>query len=373
MKKTGFFLTATVLLTVICGLRPAFGEIHYQSCSYVPGKVTCYLNDTPHTTYGTNEGTDKLIDRIIPSGTSRNKMCATNVNINKNSNTFSMIYQTTDLRTRWLLDAYTFGTADDASGRDPNTWKLYGSNNGKNWIELDSKTGQLVSATRNTQYDFAVTGQEKGYSQYKISVTKTTGDEAAFQLSELAFWGSERDVAVQVPVSSATVTLGGTAYTKYYAHETPAKLLDGDLATKFCAYDLGSGLSDTNQLSFVLELSEAADIGLYSFGTANDNSNRDPKSWSVYGSRDGSDWVLLDSVSGAAPSSDRGVYEDYDLVSDTEYQFYRFDFSATRSDGYASFQLGELQLYQFRRELPEPSAWCLMLLGAGLIFRRKFH
>ena len=33
MKKTGFFLTATVLLTVICGLRPAFGEIHYQSCS----------------------------------------------------------------------------------------------------------------------------------------------------------------------------------------------------------------------------------------------------------------------------------------------------------------------------------------------------
>src|SRR5690606_22557348 len=71
------------------------------------------------------------------------------------------------------------------------------------------------------------------------------------------------------------------------AAETPAKLIDGDTASKWL---------DLNRRSVTFRFPGAITIDSYSFTTANDFSERDPANWRLEGSDDGGTWYLLDEV-----------------------------------------------------------------------------
>jgi len=52
------------------------------------------------------------------------------------------------------INEYTFSTANDATERDPISWIFYGSDDGNNWITLDTQNNYPTTNNRNTQLPF---------------------------------------------------------------------------------------------------------------------------------------------------------------------------------------------------------------------------
>lgn len=80
------------------------------------------------------------------------------------------------------VTAYTITTANDAPGRDPKTWQLLGSNDGKAWTEVDSRRGEKFRFRFETRL-FPVK-QPGAYSHYKL-VVHENHDDVSSQLSEI--------------------------------------------------------------------------------------------------------------------------------------------------------------------------------------------
>lgn len=80
-----------------------------------------------------------------------------------------------------LVASYQFTTGNDADGRDPLDWKFYGSDDGKQWVELDSRMG-MQFRKRRTNYRFYFENTTP-YKYYRWSVLKVYGGDM-FQASE---------------------------------------------------------------------------------------------------------------------------------------------------------------------------------------------
>lgn len=74
------------------------------------------------------------------------------------------------------------------------------------------------------------------------------------------------------------------------------KIVDGNLSTKYCTNAWGN--VQTNECNIVISLGETITLtsqSSYSFVTGDDETSRDPVSWKLYGSLDGTTWDELDS------------------------------------------------------------------------------
>ncbi|MBK7097071.1 MAG: discoidin domain-containing protein [Sphingobacteriales bacterium] len=81
-----------------------------------------------------------------------------------------------------VLGAYTMTSANDAPERDPKTWKLSGSNDGINWVVLDTRANQAFSARKQTQrFEFQ---NDTSFTFYRISISELFGVTTLFQQSE---------------------------------------------------------------------------------------------------------------------------------------------------------------------------------------------
>ncbi len=96
---------------------------------------------------------------------------------------------------------------------------------------------------------------------------------------------------------------------KYSTAETPAKMFDGSVDTKFCSGDALDGMRDA-QVAFTIHLADTAKpIAGFTMYTANDMPvERTPSSWILQGSRDGLNWITLDERTGFnAPTTAKTV------------------------------------------------------------------
>lgn len=88
--------------------------------------------------------------------------------------------------------------------------------------------------------------------------------------------------------------------------EEPSKLVDGNLNTK--ALDLNF-VSNGNITNFIFQFGSAKAFNGYRWATANDEEGRDPKSWTIAGSNNGTTWTTLHTVSGFAATATRNTYQ----------------------------------------------------------------
>lgn len=80
------------------------------------------------------------------------------------------------------LGAYTLTSANDAPDRDPKDWELMGSNDGENWVVLDSRTGEIFTQRFQTKrYEF---NTEELYTHYRLVFGVNNGSN----LWQLAEW-----------------------------------------------------------------------------------------------------------------------------------------------------------------------------------------
>jgi hypothetical protein len=88
--------------------------------------------------------------------------------------------------------------------------------------------------------------------------------------------------------------------------EEPSKLVDGSLSLK--ALDLNF-VSNGNVTNFIFQFSTARAFTGYRWATANDEEGRDPKSWTIAGSNNGTTWTTLHTVSGFSATVARNTWQ----------------------------------------------------------------
>lgn len=124
------------------------------------------------------------------------------------------------------------------------------------------------------------------------------------------------------------------------------KIGDGDIETKYC-------IPIAQKPYVVFKASHEVALKRYVFYTGNDTASiadRNPKSWTLYGSNDydesnkDGDWSEVHSVTDDTTMSAVNHFPyAFSFVNDTAYRYYKFEFSACGSQT-ASFQLAEIDL-----------------------------
>lgn len=242
--------------------------------------------------------------------------------------------------------SYLIGSANDESGRDPAAWTLFGSKNGQNWTELDTRSGVSFSSRQDKktfQFDNAVS-----YRYYKITITENKGAAmtqfSEFQLADRKQAGDGADVTHLVD----TGTLSGSE--DFKPEEGKAKLFDRDTYTKFLT---NSKASSATPVIVAFGMKQPTPVGAYAIGAGPDELERNPKTWTFEGSTDGTGWTVLDRQSGIVFAREQEMRR-FSFDNKTAYSHYRI--VITQNNGHLMTQFSELQLFTAPDETGEPPA-----------------
>ena len=138
------------------------------------------------------------------------------------------------------------------------------------------------------------------YYRWQITQTKVSPPDAgAVQAAEFVF----QIGGVDQSMAGVTVTNPGGSNP---VGETPPNLVDNNLTTKALDANFVSNGSITN---FIFQFSSAKSFNGYRWATANDFEDRDPKSWTIAGSNNGTTWTTLSTVSNFTATVARNTWQ----------------------------------------------------------------
>lgn len=124
------------------------------------------------------------------------------------------------------------------------------------------------------------------------------------------------------------------------AKEGSLKMMDNNIATKFFV----GGVDD--KLNWIIEFYEPQIMNGYIFTSGNDSPERDPQDWTIEGSMDGENWVIIDKRDGEEFEK-RIFSKTYQFDNQTAFMSYRFNITKLKSG--SNFQMGELRLLEIPR------------------------
>ncbi len=145
-----------------------------------------------------------------------------------------------------------------------------------------------------------------------------------------------------------------------FTNEEPENLFDGNNFNKLCI-KFGETIFSEGCDYYTVEFKTADGseicVAKYDFVTANDESQRDPKSWKLYGSDDGESWTLIDERTDENLTQERNATESFYIYSaDEAYSYFKLEIHMVRDEYYIDvnwgdwnnplFQLSELSLYK---------------------------
>lgn len=169
--------------------------------------------------------------------------------------------------------------------------------NGSITLTFDAQANDLGVKVRVTNPSVAVT-----YSYLKWQLLKTRGNPphaGAIQASEFYVVVNGSDYSW----GNATITsnMAGAS-----AQQNVTSLIDGNILTKYCTVAWGSVQTNECNITIALDGSiSTSDITGYAFVTGEDENSRDPISWKLYGSSDGTNWDLIDEQTDYAVTTER--------------------------------------------------------------------
>jgi flagellin-like hook-associated protein FlgL len=109
-------------------------------------------------------------------------------------------------------------------------------------------------------------------------------------------------------------------------------LLDGSANTKYLSERRVPTAANPIRIQF--EFITPQPPGNYRFMTGNDAPERDPNSWTLSASNDGSNWTVVDTRTNVALPNGRGSWQtfNYTGTNTTPYRFYRIDITRNRNN-----------------------------------------
>ncbi len=121
-----------------------------------------------------------------------------------------------------VVDTYSLTSAEDVPARDPRSWTLEGSPDGKTWKILDQQDLPAPFASRHETKSFSLSNKIP-YLAYRFTFTPPPGN-THFQISEIALGGISisaptgenyrRSLDLPTATATTTFTLGGVTYTR---------------------------------------------------------------------------------------------------------------------------------------------------------------
>ncbi len=126
------------------------------------------------------------------------------------------------------MEGYALTSGNDDHDRDPVAWTFSGSDNGKNWTELDARDNMQFSGRLVTE-KFMFEGGKAEYKYYKLTILKNEGGWGT-QLSEIDFIGEGvtkeysnyvRTLDIDNSVTTVSYTKNGVDYNREYFISNP--------------------------------------------------------------------------------------------------------------------------------------------------------
>ena len=148
------------------------------------------------------------------------------------------------------------------------------------------------------------------------------------QLSEIQFFFDGQ----QIDPLTATVT---SSSTNYPAGEAPEFASDGDYGTKWLNFDYTPGTA------LIFQFPSSTSVDSYNYVTGGDAPERDPVSWRLEGSLDGTNWDVLDVITKFGANPNRNIEAKstpFELPESPPpvielFEFFNFDQSVIVEDG----------------------------------------
>jgi hypothetical protein len=193
--------------------------------------------------------------------------------------------------TKWLPS--TGGKWDVTRGTvDGSKLAISGSPSGQT-LQIAHRFGQQYGRWECRMRSYAGSGP-KTYQYYRFSPTGLRDPAVAnsVQLSEFALLNG----ATRLTGMTATATNNNSPI-----GQEPDKAADNNLTTKWLSFNKTAS-------ELVYNFGSPVTTTGYRWATANDSPDRDPVSWTVYGSTNGTSWTALDARSNFAGTTSRNTY-----------------------------------------------------------------
>ncbi len=288
------------------------------------------------------------------------------------------------------IQSMVLTTANDAPDRDPASFSLYGTNspilsgnhslgNAEPWTLIATSTISLPTTrlTASSPIDFA---NALSFTSYRLVFDTVVNAAAAnsMQIADIQFYSSFGAVGAGV-LGAGTTALAidldfGPPSSSYPGGEAPANAIDGTPAKYLNFGENGSGFIITPGVGLSV-------VDSFQVMTANDAVERDPSTYSIYGTNDPissgdnsqgnlENWILIQS-GGLNLPTDRDTLGDVISVANTNaYTSYRVIFDGVRDGAAAnSMQVGDIQF--FGTVVPEPGSAALAMLALLPLARRR--
>lgn len=157
-------------------------------------------------------------------------------------------------------------------------------------------------------------------------------------------------IAMKGDPGSSDLTVPGGMITAEYTDspvgEDITKLIDNSTATKYLTNSAGSANYVWVQYQF--PNSEKYVVTKYSMTSANDSEERDPLSWTLQGSNNGTSWTTIDTRTNEDFAT-RFLRREFTCTNTTAYNYYRLDMRSTSS---SMLQLAEWELFGISMPTP---------------------
>ena len=147
-------------------------------------------------------------------------------------------------------------------------------------------------------------------------------------------------IHAQEPIFSPTSTISSFGSVSSPANEGYAKIIDGDIETKFLDFNYFDGLGFTVNLNGEMKSATSME-----FTTANDSPERDPMNYQILGSTNGTNYTIVTSGS-IVCDSERFNTTTYTFTNNQAYSYYRLVFTNQCNTIEAMIQIAEVQLFE---------------------------
>ena len=232
-------------------------------------------------------------------------------------------------------------TSASNSGRDPTSFSVFGSNDGTNFTTIATNQALSAPSGRTTAYPDTDFTNFSAFQFYKITFPTVRTGGQALQIGEIGL-NSGGDVADHTEglSTSAFTAIGGNGDVgSSPSNERVHLAFDDNVNSKYLYFDrLNSGA--------LVDFGSARRVNKLGLTTANDAINRDPASFSLFGSNDNSSFTTIVSNRSLSPPTNRNTnYPDVTFTNNNSFRFYKIIFPTIRSFGGAnSVQISEIRL-----------------------------
>ncbi|WP_211330008.1 basic secretory protein-like protein [Deminuibacter soli] len=244
----------------------------------------------------------------------------------------------------WLIEGiadyarYTYGVANAAAG-----WSLPAYSSSQSYTDSYRVTARFLVWIQQHGYPQIVDNLNSALhsgtytSNTWVTLTGKTVDQLWQQYgqnpaldADLPPIGNKTDITSGATLSVSQENSGGTG-----AVEGSSKVIDNNIHTKF--FTAGY----TVNLSIQQHLTSAQAANAYVLTSGNDHTDRDPKSWQIQGSNNGTTWTTLDTQTAQSFIS-RAQTKQYSFSNTTTYSYYKL--VVTANNGSPDFQLAEWRM-----------------------------